>query len=85
MEKLRIGLLAKKRGNFTIQEKYTSVDRVVDETDAEVRHHKQALTEAGYQVHEIRWGPGFIGELKESQVDLVFNVSSLVEAAKSLS
>jgi len=81
LDKLRIGLLAKKRGNFTIQEKYTGVEGVVDETDAEVRHHQQALTEAGYEVHQIRWGPGFIGKLKESQVDLVFNISSLVEAA----
>ena len=81
MPKLRIGLLTKKRGNFTMQEKYTGAEGVVDETDAEVRHHHQALTEAGYGVQEIRWGPGFIGELKESQVDLVFNVSSLAEAA----
>ena len=81
MPKLRIGLLAKKRGNFAIQEKYRGAKGVVDETDVEVRHHHQALTEAGYEIHEIRWGPGLIGELSESQVDLVFNVSSLVEAA----
>lgn len=81
LAKLRIGLLAKTRGNFTIQGKYVGAEGVVDETDAEVRHHRQALAEAGYGIHEIRWRPSFIGELKESAVDLVFNVSSLAEAA----
>jgi D-alanine-D-alanine ligase len=81
MAKLRIGLLKKKRGNFAIQEKFIGADGVVDETDAEVEHHERALTEAGYSVHQIRWGPNFINDLQASQVDLVFNVSSLVEAA----
>ena len=81
MAKLIIGLLNKKRGNFTIQEKLIGADNVVDETDVEVEHHEQALTEAGYSVHQIHWGPNFINDLKSSQVDLVFNVSSLVEAA----
>ena len=81
MAKLRIGLLNKKRGNFAIQEKFVGADGVVDETDAEVEHHEQALTEAGYSVRRIRWGPGFVQDLQDSQVDLVFNVSSLVEVA----
>jgi D-alanine-D-alanine ligase len=81
MPKLRIGLLNKKRGNFAIQAKFIGADNVVDETDAEVAHHERALTEAGYDVCEIRWGPKLIDDLRDSQVDLVFNVSSLVEAA----
>ena len=81
MARLRIGLLNKKRGNFAIQEKFAGVENVVDETNAEVAHHEQALTEAGYDVHQIRWGPGFVNDLRNAQVDLVFNVSSLVEAA----
>jgi D-alanine-D-alanine ligase len=79
--KLRIGLLNKKRGNFAIQEKLIGADHVVDETDAEVEHHEHALTEAGYSVCQIHWGPDFINDLQALQVDLVFNVSSLVEAA----
>jgi D-alanine-D-alanine ligase len=39
------------------------------------------LTEAGYSVYQIHWGPNFINDLQALQVDLVFNVSSLVEAA----
>jgi D-alanine-D-alanine ligase len=79
--KPRIGLLNKKRGNFAIQEKLIGADNVVDETDAEVEHHEQVLTEAGYNVYQIHWGPDFINDLQALQVDLVFNVSSLVEAA----
>ena len=79
--KLRIGLLNKKRGNFAIQEKLVGADNVVDETDAEVADHEQSLTDAGYSVTQIHWGPNFINDLQASQVDLVFNVSSLVEAA----
>ena len=71
----------KKRGNFAIQEKLIGAGNVVDETDAEVEHHEQSLTEAGYSVCQIHWGPDFIKDLQVSQVDLVFNVSSLVEAA----
>ena len=81
MARLRIGLLNKKRGNYAIQEKFIGAKNVVDDTDAEVEHHKQALIEAGYLVHQIRWSTNFINDLKASQVDLVFNVSSLVEAA----
>ena len=78
---LRIGLLNKKRGNYAIQEKLIGADNVVDETDAEVEHHERSLTEAGYGVCQIRWGPDFINDLQASQVDLVFNISSLAEAA----
>jgi D-alanine-D-alanine ligase len=79
--KLRIGLLNKKRGSFAIQERFVGAQGVVDETDAEVAHHERALTEAGYSVRQIHWGPSFINDLRDSQVDLIFNVSSLVEAA----
>jgi D-alanine-D-alanine ligase len=81
MTKPTIGLLNKKRGNFAIQANFAGADSVVDETDAEVAHHERALIEAGYSVHQIRWGPNFVSELRDSQVDLVFNVSSDVEAA----
>ena len=81
MAKLRIGLLNKKRGNFAIQEKLLGANNVVDETDTEVESHEQVLTEAGYSVDQIHWGPNFINDLQALQVDLVFNVSSLVEAA----
>jgi D-alanine-D-alanine ligase len=81
MTRLRIGLLNKKRGNFVIQEKLIGTENIVDETDAEVEHHERALTEAGYSICQIHWGPDFINNLQASQVDLVFNVSSLVEAA----
>ncbi len=50
--KLRIGLLNKKRGNYAIQEKLIGAVNVVDETDAEVVHHEQVLTEAGYSFYQ---------------------------------
>lgn len=81
MAKLRIGLLNKKRGNFAIQEKFIGAEGVIDETNAEVKHHERALTEAGYSVRQFHWGPSFINDLQGSQVDLIFNVSSLAEAA----
>jgi len=81
MKKIKIGLLNKKRGNFKIQEKFTGTDNVVDETYKEVAHHKQALIDAGYEVFTINWGESFIKDLADSKVDLVFNVSSLAEAA----
>jgi D-alanine-D-alanine ligase len=81
MAKLRIGLLNKKRGNFAIQEQYVGAEHVVDTTDDEVAHHEQSLREAGYDVQQIRWGLNLIGDLLDAQVDLVFNVSSLAEAA----
>jgi D-alanine-D-alanine ligase len=81
MTKIKIGLLNKKRGNFKIQEKFAGADNVVDETYKEVAHHKQALIDAGYEVCTINWGISFIKDLKDNNVDLVFNVSSMVEAA----
>ena len=81
MAKLRIGLLTKKRGNFAIQAKFAGAGDVVDTTDAEVAHHEQALKRAGYSVQQIHWGPGLFRDLLDAQVDLVFNVSSLAEAA----
>jgi D-alanine-D-alanine ligase len=81
MATMRIGLLNKKRGNFAIQAKFVGADNVVDTTDAEVAHHERSLTEAGYEVRRIDWGAHLIQDLEEAQVDLVFNVSSLAEAA----
>lgn len=81
MYRPRIGLLSKKRGNFALQERYVGQGRVADTTSAEVEHHCQSLEEAGYSVRVISWGPNIIQQLMETDVDLVFNVSSLVEAA----
>jgi len=81
MKRPRIGLLSKKRGNFALQEKYVGQERVADTTSAEVEHHRQSLEEAGYPVRVIPWGPSIIQHLMEAEIDLVFNVSSLVEAA----
>jgi len=81
MTKIKIGLLNKKRGNFIIQEKFVGTDNVVDETHKEVAHHKQALIDAGYEVCTISCGESFIKDLEDNKVDLVFNVSSMAEAA----
>jgi len=81
MSNLRIGLLNKKRGNFTLQGKFAGTEVVVDETYKEVAHHEKALTEAGYDVVRINWGSSIINDIKVANVDIVFNVSSLVEAA----
>ena len=81
MTKIKIGLLNKKRGNFKIQEKFVGTDNVVDKTHKEVAHHKQALIDAGYEVHTISWGESFVKDLEDNKVDLVFNVSSMAEAA----
>ena len=81
MSAVTIGLLSKKRGNFRIQEKFVGADKVVDETPAEVAHHEEALRGAGHDVRVINWGPDILRDLAEANVDLVFNVSSLVEAA----
>ena len=81
MTKIKIGLLNKKRGNFKIQEKFVGADNVVDETHKEVAHHKQVLIDAGYEVCTISWGESFIKDLEDNKVDLVFNVSSMAEAA----
>jgi len=78
---MRIGLLSKKRGNFAIQEKFRGPTSVVDSTDLEVEHHRAALASAGYAVTLLRWGPDIMRDIQASGVDLVFNVSSLAEAA----
>ncbi len=81
MANIKIGLLNKKRGNFILQEKFAGTDNVVDDTYKEVAHHKQALIDAGYEVCTINWGATFIKDLMDNKVDLVFNVSSMAEAA----
>ncbi|TET92789.1 MAG: hypothetical protein E3J28_05425 [Desulfobacteraceae bacterium] len=81
MRRFSIGLLNKKRRNFQLQEKFVGFNKVVDETSKEVLHHREALIEAGYNVSTIEWGPDFINDLRKANVDLVFNVSSMVEAA----
>ncbi len=77
----RIGLLSKKRGNYALQERFAGSGNVVDTTADEVEHHYQSLTNAGYEVHLLRWGPDFARAVRDAPVDLFFNVSSLVEAA----
>jgi len=81
MTQIKIGLLNKKRGNFKIQEKFVGADNVVDKTHKEVAHYKQVLIDAGYEVCTISWGESFIKDLEDNKVDLVFNVSSMAEAA----
>ena len=81
MKKIKIGLLNKKRGNFKIQEKFVGTDNVVDETHKEIIHHKQALVDAGYEICTISYSESFIKDLEDNKVDLVFNVSSMTEAA----
>ncbi len=81
MRSFNIGLLNKKRGNFKMQEKFAGSSKVVDETSKEVVHYREALIDAGYDVCTIDWGPDFINDLRKANVDLVFNVSSMVEAA----
>lgn len=81
MKKIKIGLLNKKRGNFKIQEKFVGADNVIDETHKEIAHHRQALIDAGYEVCTISYGKSFIKDLEDNKVDLVFNVSSMAEAA----
>ncbi len=81
MRRFTIGLLNKKRRNFQLQEKFAGINNVVDETSKEVEHHRKALIDAGYNVCTIEWGSDFINDLRKANVDLVFNVSSMVEAA----
>lgn len=81
MNTARIGLLNKKRGNFKLQEKFVGSGEVVDQTLAEVQHHEEALRKAGYDVRVINWGLHIVRDLAEADIDIVFNVSSLVEAA----
>ena len=81
MKRLRIGLLSKKRGNFTLQEKFRGPTSTSDSTYLEVAHHQDALVSAGFDVVPLEWGPDIVRDIEASGVRLVFNVSSLVEAA----
>jgi D-alanine-D-alanine ligase len=81
MKQIRIGVLNKTRGNFRLQERFAGAGNVVDETIKEVEHHEGALREAGYDVRRIDWGADIMRDLSEDKVDIVFNVSSMVEAA----
>lgn len=81
MQNATIGLLSKTRGNFAIQVKFAGANHVVDNTSVEVEHHRRSLEKAGYQVQVIPWRPDIIHDLSDRDIDLVFNVSSLVEAA----
>ena len=76
-----IGLLFKERGNFVLQKKFTDKGSVVNKTLDEVEHHERFLLEAGYRVRRLTWGPDILNELQARDFDLVFNVSSLSEAA----
>ena len=81
MKNIKIGLLFKKRGNYVLQEKFAGKENVKDGTGEEVEHHKQALLGAGFEVEVIPWGFDFISRLEHAEVDLIFNVSSRVEAS----
>ena len=78
---IKICLLEKKRGNFSIQEKFDNCDNIVDTTNDEVDHHFNALIEAGYDVTRLKWDEKIISNLKKNGTDLVFNLSSIVETA----
>ena len=81
MRKIRIGLLEKKRGNFALQEKFAGKENVKDTTDIEVQHHYNALKKAGYDVIKLKWSQKIILDLNKLDVDIIFNISSIVEAA----
>jgi len=78
---MRVGLLSKPRGNFAIQRRFAGSEQVHDTTGEEVEHHRRSLEEAGYAVQIIPWDAEIIRTLAGRPVDLVFNVSSMVEAA----
>ena len=77
--KIKICVLEKKRGNFLIHEKFTHNQEIIDTTHQEVQHHLDALKEAGYDVITLKWNDNIFANLKKINVDLVFNVSSIVE------
>ena len=81
MSRTKVCLLNKKRGNFELQERFAGNENVVDTTNNEVQHHYEALTTAGYEVNILKWSQNFIADLKELDPDIVFNVSSIVEAS----
>ncbi len=78
---IKICVLEKKRGNFAINEKFAHTEEIIDTTHQEVQHHFDALTEAGYDVIKLKWSNNIGTDLKRLNVDLVFNVSSIVETA----
>ncbi|MBY8982773.1 MAG: hypothetical protein KGD57_07480, partial [Candidatus Lokiarchaeota archaeon] len=80
-EKIKICVLEKKRGNFSIQEKFAKNENIIDTTNQEVEHHLSALNEAGYDVKILKWNDNIIYDLKSLDIDIVFNVSSIVETA----
>ncbi|MBY8980223.1 MAG: hypothetical protein KGD72_07515, partial [Candidatus Lokiarchaeota archaeon] len=80
-EKIKICVLEKKRGNFSIQEKFAKSENIIDTTNQEVEHHLSALNEAGYDVKKLKWNDNIISDLKSLDIDIVFNVSSIVETA----
>jgi len=80
-EKIKICVLEKKRGNFSIQEKFAKNENIIDTTNQEVEHHLSALNEAGYDVKILKWNDNIINDLKSLDIDIVFNVSSIVETA----
>lgn len=80
-EKIKICVLEKKRGNFSIQEKFAKSENIIDTTNQEVEHHLSALNEAGYDVKILKWNDNIISDLKSLDIDIVFNVSSIVETA----
>jgi D-alanine-D-alanine ligase len=77
----KICILEKKRGNFALHEKFVKNESIIDTTDQEVQHHITSLEKAGYNVVRLKWSDNFISDLKNLDVDLVFNVSSLIETA----
>ena len=81
MTKIKVGLLSKKRGNYELQQKFIGKETIYDETAKEIAHHRDALIRAGFEVIVIEWGLDFIDRLKHADIQLVFNVSSMVEAA----
>jgi len=81
MKKIKVGLLSKKRGNYELQQKFSGKEYVKDETQKEIAHHKNALIHAGFEVKVIEWDSDFIDHVEHADIKLIFNVSSLVEAA----
>lgn len=81
MQQLRLGLLSKPRGNYALQSRFVGAAAVTDTTADEVAHHQAALREAGYLVEVVRWDADVIRTLRALRADLVFNVSSMAEAA----
>ncbi|TFG27128.1 MAG: ATP-grasp domain-containing protein [Promethearchaeota archaeon] len=81
MKKIKVCLLEKKRGNFVLQEKFTGKENFVDTTKKEIEHHFKALRTAGYEVIKLKWSPNIISDLNDLDIDIVFNVSSIAEAA----